>query len=152
MGFLVHQMRYTGGCVEGAEALRNYTDEDYEQYARIYNEAFAPLRTALGIEPVYCCEDRKTLLNKKEHLYVLEEDGLLVGSVGIFGSEIDDLVVDASCRNKGCGTRLLRFAVQNLQSEGISPITLHAADWNQGALRLYLRNGFEIVNTEWIEQ
>lgn len=152
MGFYVHQMCYTGGRIGEAEALRNYAGEDYEQYARIYNEAFAPLRTALGIEPVYCCEDRQTLLNKKEHLYVLDDDGRLVGSVGLFGGEIDDLVVDAACRNKGFGTRLLRFAVHHLQSAGVLTITLHVADWNQGALRLYERSGFEIVNTEWIEQ
>ena len=68
MSFQVHQMRYTGEITQCAAQLRNYRDEDYEQYARIYNEAFATLRTALGIEPIYCCEDRKTLLDKKEHL------------------------------------------------------------------------------------
>lgn len=152
MGFYVHRMRYSGGETACEETLRNYEDADYEAYARIYNEAFAPLRSALGIEPVYCCEDRKTLLQKKEHLYVLEENGRLVGSVGIFGGEIDDLVVDAACRGRGIGTRLLNFAVKCLQSAGIAPITLHVADWNQGALRLYRRSGFEIVHTEWIER
>ena len=149
MGFLVHKMRYQGELVKAAEPLREYRDEDYEAYARIYNEAFAPLRRALGIEPVYCCEDRQTLLQKKNHLFILEEEGRIAGSVGIFGGEIDDLVVDEACRNKGCGTRLLRFAVSKLQQDGISPITLHVVDWNQGALRLYLKNGFAIESSEY---
>lgn len=149
MSFQVHQMRYTGEITQCAAQLRNYRDEDYEQYARIYNEAFAPLRTALGIEPIYCCEDRKTLLDKKEHLFVLEDGGRIVGSVGIFGGEIDDLVVDEAQRNKGYGKTMLLFAISKLQDEGI---TLHVVDWNQGALRLYQRNGFEIEKTEHIER
>ena len=87
---------------------------------------------------------------KKEEIYILEIDGKIIGSVAIYGNEIDDLVVEKSFQGMGYGTALLRFAVSSLQSNHTSPIILHVADWNQSALKIYLKNGFSIVKTEEI--
>jgi ribosomal protein S18 acetylase RimI-like enzyme len=35
-----------------------------------------------------------------------------------------------------------------MQSSSISPIVLHVADWNRGAIKMYMKNGFAIVKTE----
>ena len=48
----------------------------------------------------------------------------------------------------GYGETLLRFSVSRLQNSNISTIVLHVADWNQGAIKMYLKNGFSIVSTE----
>ena len=85
---------------------------------------------------------------KKEKIYVLEADGKLIGSVAVYDNEIDDLIVEKSYRRRGYGEALLQFAVSRLQSNKISPIILHVADWNQGAVKMYLKNGFTIVKTE----
>ena len=45
---------------------------------------------------------------------------------------------------------LLRFAVACMQRMGVSPIILHVADWNRGAISLYTKNGFRIVKTETV--
>ena len=112
------------------------------------------MRIALQRFPIECCGSREELERKKEEIYILEIDGKIIGSVAIYGNEIDDLVVEKSFQGMGYGTALLRFAVSSLQSNHTSPIILHVADWNQSALKIYLKNGFSIVKTEeiWINK
>ena len=76
------------------------------------------------------------------------EASKLVGSVAIYGNEIDDLIVGKSYQRAGYGEALLQFAISHMQSNNISPIVLHVADWNQGAIKMYMKNGFAIVKTE----
>ena len=42
----------------------------------------------------------------------------------------------------------MQFAISYMQSDNIFPIVLHVADWNQGAIKMYMKNGFAIVKTE----
>lgn len=84
----------------------------------------------------------------KDKIYILEIDGKLVGSVAIYDNEIDDLIVGKSYQRAGYGEALLQFAISHMQSNNISPIVLHVADWNQGAIKMYIKNGFAIVKTE----
>ena len=58
-------------------------------------------------------------------------------------------IMNVSLR-RGYGERLLKFAVSYLQKNKISPIRLYVADWNQGALKMYIKNGFKITHTEII--
>lgn len=151
MGIIAHTMQYTGGEMPSPSMeLRSYQDTDYPAYREIYNDCFADMRRALGLHPVNCCDTREALLNKSEDVFILEIDGRLVGSVAIRGSEIDDLIVARQFRRKGYGKGLLRFAVARMQRMGISPILLHVADWNRGAVGLYTKNGFSIIKTETV--
>ncbi len=123
---------------------------DYGAYKKMYEECFHDMRTALQRFPVDCCDSEEELEHKKDKIYILEIDGELIGSVAIYGNEIDDLIVKKSSQRMGYGKRLLQFAVSRLQSRSISPIILHVADWNQGAVKMYLESGFSIVGTEVI--
>ena len=145
-----HTMEYQGGRIVSHLQLRNYSALDYKEYKRIYEECFHDMRIALQRFPIECCGSREELERKKEEIYILEIDGKIIGSVAIYGNEIDDLVVEKSFQGMGYGTALLRFAVSSLQSNHTSPIILHVADWNQSALKIYLKNGFSIVKTEEI--
>ena len=140
-----HTMEYQGGRIVSHLQLRNYSALDYKEYKRIHD-----MRIALQRFPIECCGSREELERKKEEIYILEIDGKIIGSVAIYGNEIDDLVVEKSFQGMGYGTALLRFAVSSLQSNHTSPIILHVADWNQSALKIYLKNGFSIVKTEEI--
>lgn len=91
---------------------------------------------------------KEELTRRKDRIYILEIDGELIGSVAIYGNEIDDLIVKKGSQRMGYGKVLLQFAVSCLQTNNISPIILHVADWNQGAIKLYLENGFSILKTE----
>ena len=148
MKVTAHTMEYQGGQIVSRLRLRNYSAYDYQEYKRIYEESFRDMRTALQLFPIDCCDSKEELEHKKEKIYVLEADGKLIGSVAVYDNEIDDLIVEKSYRRRGYGEALLQFAVSRLQSNKISPIILHVADWNQGAVKMYLKNGFTIVKTE----
>lgn len=148
MEIVAHTMEYQGGRMVSHLQLRNYSAFDFSEYKRIYEDGFRDMRTALQIFPIDCCDSKEELEHKKDSIYILEIDGRLIGSIATYDNEIDDLVVRKSCQRMGYGEALLQFAVSRLQSNNIRPIILHVADWNQGAVKMYLRNGFSIVKTE----
>lgn len=152
MEIIAHTMQYTlEGKLDSNDDLRNYQPADFPTYKRIYEDCFADLRRALELTPVNDCYSGDELLKKASDIFILEQDGELIGSVAIYGREIDDLIVAKPYRRQGYGQRLLRFAVARMQSLGLTPITLHVADWNKEAIELYKKNGFEIVATERVK-
>ena len=133
MKIIAHTMEYRGGSIVSPLRLRNYSAFDYEEYKRIYEECFRDMRTALQRFPVDCCDSKEELEHKKDKIY---------------DNEIDDLIVEKSYQRAGYGEALLQFAISYMQSDNIFPIVLHVADWNQGAIKMYMKNGFAIVKTE----
>lgn len=151
MNILAHTMQFVSDEeVSSSLALRNYRDSDYLAYRDTYHDCFVDMRRALRLHPVNCCDDRKALLDISKKIFILEIDNQLAGSVAIYGNEIDDLFVAKQHQRKGYGQRLLRFAVARMQRTGVSPIMLHVADWNRGAIALYTKNGFRIIQTETV--
>lgn len=57
---------------------------------------------------------------------------------------IDDLCVDARCRRKGIGRKLVDFAVRFARREGLPRIELNVYEDNLGAVKFYERYGFKI--------
>lgn len=76
----------------------------------------------------------------------------MIASVAISNHEIDDLIVSKKHQRKGYGRLVLRFAIHYMQEREMKPIYLHVADWNKGAMNLYLKNGFKVVDTEIIKR
>lgn len=148
MEIIAHTMIYKGGPIHSDLTLRNYRGADYSMYKKIYEDCFRPMRQALKLEPLDCCDSQSGLLQKADCVFILDLENTLLGSVAIYGNEIDDLIVGKDHQRQGYGQGLLRFAVAHMQSEGVHPIRLHVADWNQGAVRLYQKNGFVIFETE----
>ncbi len=148
MGIVAHTMEYKGEKIQSELNLTNYKQEEYNEYKRIYEECFFDMRTALELYPVNCCDNNETLLEKASGIFIMKIHGELIGSVAIYGNEIDDLIVAKEYQNKGYGKNLLLFAIAKMQATNIAPIILHVADWNQTAISLYLNNGFSIVKTE----
>ena len=87
-------------------------------------------------------ERQKAYLAEKmkggSRVYLLSEDGPK-GIVSVTGSLIEDLYVLPDQQNKGYGTRLLVFAMQQCAERP----TLWILENNSGAERLYRRLGFE---------
>ena len=48
-------------------------------------------------------------------------------------------------RGRGIGSRLLEFAAQQARQKGYPQLSLIAFEQNQGSVRLYLRNGFTVI-------
>ena len=149
MSFTVHTMEYRGGAISEELQLRNYEPSDYEEYRRIYEESFFRMRSSLGLKRE-CCKSFEELLQNKDNIFIMEENGNITGSVAVYGNEIDDLFVAGEYRKKGYGLKLLEYAVSYLRKSGCDRIILHVADVNKEALSLYLANGFIITSTEEI--
>lgn len=122
----------------------------FEEYKRIYNECFYEMRKALDIEPYNFLHNYGQIVDKAEDIYLLVDKEELIGSVACYGNEIDDLIVNRRFQRQGYGKQLLRWGIQRIRERSDEPITLHVAAWNQGAVALYEKCGFEIVKREKI--
>lgn len=150
MEITVHTMEYHGGPAETALSLPNYTGADYGEYRTVYNRCFLKMRAALHRAPLECCREADWLMENREHIFVYRKCGALLGSVAIYGNEIDDLIVAEEFQGNGYGRELLMFAVACMQKRNTAPIRLHVADWNRRAVKLYQSCGFEITETRTI--
>lgn len=149
MRFLAYTLEYKGGPVSIDLKVRCYSEPDYKEYKHIYEECFYEMRKALGL-PRECCKSPEELKKNKNNIYIIEENNSIIGSVSVYGNEIDDLFVAKEHQKKRYGVKLLRFAVSVLQKENTDRIILHVADVNKAALSLYLKNDFTISSTEEI--
>ncbi len=138
-------MEYTGGKTASNELeMLPFCDEYYSQYEKIYNECFYDMRKALEIKPYNFYSDIRQLDSKKKDIFLLMDGGTIIGSVGCYGAEIDDLIVNKKYQGNGYGKKLLMWAVNHIREFTSEPITLTVAEWNQRAVKLYTRSGFVI--------
>lgn len=151
MSFCVYEMRRDIKDIPAVEVCCIPFDKQYlEQYRLMYNAAFRPMREALDIKPYDWYDDFSKILEKSSDIYILTEGKDLIGSVACYGNEIDDLFVSDSFRNKGYGKQILIWAMDHIESCGYDTMIIHVAEWNQNAVQMYLKEGFEIVKTEVI--
>ncbi|MEG0693215.1 MAG: GNAT family N-acetyltransferase [Oscillospiraceae bacterium] len=150
MQIVAHTMEYDGENFDFDLNVTNYITDDYNEYKRVYEDCFFEMRTALELYPVNCCDSNETLLEKSSQIFILRENKVFIGSVAIYGNEIDDLIVAKEFQNKGYGKKLLLFAISKMKNDDINSIILHVADWNKNAINLYLNNGFIISKTETV--
>ena len=131
----------------------NSVFEQYkEQYEKAYNEAFFPMRKALNIKPYEWFSNGGAKLIVKPDVYVLIENNNLIGSVGCYRNEVDDLFVNPSYMKNGYGRKLLVWAMNHIKEQGHKKIVLHVAEWNEAAIKMYLNEGFIITGKETIKQ
>ena len=121
----------------------------YSEYQRIYNDCFREMRTALDIKPYDFLSNIAQIADKCSNISLLIKNDKLIGSVACCGNEIDDLIVAPEYQNKGFGKQLFHWAILYIRSKNSFPITLHVAEWNQKAIRLYKSVGFVIIEEEF---
>ena len=142
-------MEYRGKAAATPDiSLFRFSEEYYPQYKRIYNECFHDMRKALDIKPYDYYSDIEQLREKAGNIYLLLDDNTIIGSVGCFGTEIDDLIVNSAYQGRGYGRKLLLWAINHIRSYTERPITLTVAQWNRRAVQLYESAGFVISRTE----
>ena len=77
---------------------------------------------------------------------VAVEDGRVVGSCGVTNvsgdGEIDNVVVDEACRNRGIATALLRETLRRGYAMGVEAFTLEVRVSNAPAIHVYEKVGF----------
>lgn len=124
--------------------LLPYESSYQEQYKKLYNTCYHEMREALEIKPYDFIQDDSFFDEGMEDVYILVQNGELIGSVALKGNEIDDLLVDIEYQGKGYGRQILLWALENINSGNI---LLHVAEWNARAVRLYKSVGFEVTKT-----
>ena len=121
-----------------------YSSEYQERYKKIYNECFHEMREALKIEPLVFIQDDSFFDTGMENVFLLLDDDEIIGSVAVKDNEIDDLIVSSLFQGKGYGRQILLWALEYL---GTRRAVLHVAAWNEKAVSLYKRTGFDITET-----
>ena len=144
--FFAYEMQYVGvsPIIDGVSIIP-FSEEYYSQYERIYNECFYEMREALDVKPYNFYSDIEQIRDKMANIFMLIHNGTLIGSVGCYGTEVDDLFVNKQFQNKGYGKTLLLWAIHHIRAYTDEPITIHVAEWNQNALKLYARNEFIVT-------
>jgi len=146
---IAHKMKYDNVAVEQSTVICIPFEKRYfEQYKRIYNECFYDMRKALEIAPYNFLNDYEQIRENADDIYLFIKDNEIIGSVACYGNEIDDLIVNKKYRKKGYGKQLLLWGMQHIRKKNNDPIILHVAQWNQNALMLYKKVGFEVVSSE----
>jgi ribosomal protein S18 acetylase RimI-like enzyme len=81
------------------------------------------------------------LFVERAELWVVHEEGRVVGFAGVSGSELTHLYIDPSAQDRGVGSALLDHV------KGLCPdrLELWVFQENEGARRFYERHGFELV-------
>ena len=149
MEVIAHEMQYLGEVTE--ECLIEcvpFERRYFERYMELYNEAFYEMRKSLEIEPYNFLHGYEQIEEQVRDIFLLLEDGNIVGSVACYENEVDDLFVAREYQGRGYGRQLLLWGMHRIRRENNGPITLHVADWNRRAIEMYKRVGFEITNTE----
>lgn len=146
---IAYEMNYDKASVEQSTITCIPFERQYfEQYKSIYNECFYDMRKALEIEPYNFLNNFGQIREKADDIYLLMKDSEIIGSVACYGNEIDDLIVNKKFQKRGYGKQLLLWGMQQIRKKNADPITLHVAEWNRNALRLYKSAGFEVVSSE----
>ena len=149
MEIIAYEMKYVDVHVPPSDiSCIPFDDKFFLEYMRIYNECFYEMRKALDIQPYHFLNSYDQIAEKAEDIYLLIKQGEIIGSVACYGHEIDDLIVNPKFQHRGFGRQLLLWGMHNIRKRYNAPITLHVAEWNNDALMLYTKAGFEIVNVE----
>ena len=145
MEIIAYEMKFIKESVEKSDIdCLPFEVEFFQEYMRIYNECFFEMRKALDIHPYNFLSAYEQIAEKVEDIYLLVDKGELIGSIACYGNEIDDLIVNKKFQHRGYGKQLLLWGMQRIREKSKEPIMLHVAKWNENALMLYKKTGFEI--------
>ena len=125
-----------------------FQKEYWNEYMKIYNECFYKMRKALEVEPINFYYDYSQIKDKISDIFLFLQNGVMIGAVSCYENEIDDLIVEQSFQGQGIGQKLLLWGMNHIREQGYEEIILHVAEWNQNAVKLYLKNGFSIKKRE----
>ena len=124
-----------------------YTSKYQAAYRKMYNECYHEMREALDIQPYDYIQDDSFFDAGMDAVHLLVENDELIGSVTLKEDELDDLIVNIRYQGRGYGRQMLLWALSHMNKE---KVILHVAQWNQKAVSLYRKNGFEITDTNII--
>lgn len=93
---------------------------------------------------------RYLLTQAKGHFLLSREAGkisafmVLLGKAKCSGMRLYSVAVSPDFRGRGLGQAMLAEALQRAQADGFQYVTLEVSEINEPAVKLYLREGFEV--------
>lgn len=148
---IAYEMLFRGNIsYSGGLSCISFREKHWTEYMKIYNECFYEMRKALEIEPINFYSDYSQMKDKADNTYLYLQNGMIAGAVSCYGNELDDLLVNKAFQRRGLGQKLLLWGMNSIKEQGYDEIILHVAEWNQTAVKLYLKNGFVIQKKEQI--
>lgn len=146
---IAYEMSFIGELKDKPDIICVPFQEKYwNAYMPIYNACFYEMRKDLEIEPFHFYSDYSQMKDKIRDTFLYLQNGVIIGAVSCYGNEIDDLIVNKSFQRQGFGQKLLLWGMHHIKEQGYDEIMLHVAEWNQGAVQLYLKMGFCIRKKE----
>ena len=122
MEIIAYEMKYTKTEIEKSNILCIPFEQKYfQEYMQIYNACFWEMRKFLDIRPYNFLNDYSQIL-----------------------------IVNEKFQNQGYGKQLLLWGMNHIRQSNDEPILLHVAKWNEKALSLYRKVGFNITHIEKI--
>jgi GNAT superfamily N-acetyltransferase len=120
--------------------IRRATRDDAAGISRL----FVCVRDEMAYLPRIIDEHRPLLggwFLDRDEVWVAEEDGVVIGFIGVNGDELTHINVDPAAQNRGVGGALLDHA------KGLRPdrLELWVFQKNEGARRFYERHGFRLT-------
>lgn len=125
-----------------------FQEKYWNEYKKIYNECFYKMRKELEVEPINFYSGYYQIKDKINNIFLYFQNEVIAGAVSCYGNELDDLIVNKPFQGQGLGQKLLLWGMNHIKEQGYEEIILHVAEWNQNAVKLYLKNGFRIAKRE----
>ena len=144
MSFVVFEMEFRGKDFEkSAIECIPWDGKYFKEYKDMMDEGYYELRKAIGAEPYDCMHGVDELQEEEVPcVYLYVKDGELIGSIGVYGNYLDNLIVAAKHRRKGVGRQLMLWGMEKIRERNSKPIILTVVEWNRGAKRIYDKLGF----------
>ncbi len=118
--------------------FREMTPDDVPYISRLEEETFSMPWSAADFLQMIEKEDAR--------YYVAEEEGVLYGGCGVLlvagEGNITNIVIAPEHRDKGIGTRLLQYLIEEGYREGLTAYTLEVRVSNAAAVHVYEKLGF----------
>ncbi len=131
-----------------------YCDDYFKMELDLESDLFYELRGKNNITPHRINESSeselseiKSFFNKnKDTFYFLFDIGnYLIGSILFLNNYIQSLSIDRKFQRKGYGSKLTKYAVNEILSKGSMEVTLKILEGNEPAMKLYAKLGFNVV-------
>jgi GNAT superfamily N-acetyltransferase len=125
-----NDLQRVSALIQNTLLVSNLVDYDLEIIGNLLH-AFSP--------------DQLRALSKKRRIYILEEDGILLGTIGLEGSKVYNFFVSPDKQGGGAGSELLHFAENQARAEGQRKLTV---DSSLTAVSFYRRKGYSRVGEQ----
>ncbi len=117
--------------------IREYINSDCERVMEIWLSANLEAHSFIRAEYWKECYSRTAEAIGNAEVYVAEDNGRIVGFIGLDGDNIEGIFVEGCFRSRGVGTALIDFVKQRR-----SKLTLCVYEKNHRAAEFYKREGF----------